>query len=245
MPDVLDRATRLLGALAAQPDVRWRLGDVATACALPPATCSRLLKRLVGLGWVTQDGNRGLYQIGPRAFALAHGQPYRAALIAAAQPWLARLAGDGGDGDGDGDGGAGLSVLVGWRRVFICGVRGDGRTLMPIDEATDIYPSPSGRVLLAGMTSREVHRAIDALGLPRTQAWSGIATRPALLAALRHIRRAGAAWSTSLPNDMAGVAVRVPDGNGGWAALGVWRSRTEWDPTLIDRVREAARHIRP
>jgi DNA-binding IclR family transcriptional regulator len=231
MTDVLDRITSLMTCLAANRHAGHRLGDIAADCGLPPATCSRLLKRLVVLGWVNQDRNRGQYQLGPRTFALAHGEPYRAHLVDAARTVFPDLAG------WTRDSGVGLSVLVGRRRIFLYGIDGFGQILMPVAHSTDLFASPSGRVLLAHLGSTAVHRMVDALGLPSREVWAGVSSREALLAALRQIRRAGAAWSDRLPGGMAGVAVRVPDGCGGWAALGAWRPRELFDASLIDAVR--------
>ncbi|MBN8527470.1 MAG: MarR family transcriptional regulator [Planctomycetes bacterium] len=75
MSRLLDRATTLIGVLGARPGEPRSVHQLAAEARLPPATCTRILKRLVDLGWADQDGNRGDYRLGPRAYALTAAAP--------------------------------------------------------------------------------------------------------------------------------------------------------------------------
>lgn len=88
--------------------------------------------------------------------------------------------------------------------------------------AEDLWSGASGRVLVASLPARERHVWIDHVGLPAASVWRGIATRRELLAALAEIRRDGVAVVEQTARGMYAIAVPLPDGVGGVAALGAY-----------------------
>jgi DNA-binding IclR family transcriptional regulator len=213
---LLDRATTLISALGGRPGQPRTVHDLAGEVGLPPATCTRLLKRLVELGWADQDGNRGAYRLGPRAYALAAVAPYRQRLVAAAAPAMRRLAARWPQA------GVVLVVLRPWSRHLLweCGAFvGAGRLRLLAEE---LWSGASGRVLVANLPTRERRQWIDHVGLPAASVWRGIATRRELLSALAEIRRDGAADLEQVRRGWWAVAVPMTDGEGGIAALGAY-----------------------
>lgn len=218
MSRLLDRATTLISALGSRPGLPRTVHELAAECGLPPATCTRLLKRLVELGWADQDGNRGAYRLGPRAYALTAASPYRQQLVGLAAPVMRRLAARWPQA------GVVLVVLRPWSRQMLweCGAfygAGDGRMRLV---AEDLWSGASGRVLVASLPARERHVWIDHVGLPAASIWRGIATRRELLTALSEIRRDGLAEVEQTARKLYAIAVPLPDGEGGTAALGAY-----------------------
>lgn len=218
MSRLLDRATSLISALGSRPGQPRTVHELAGEVGLPPATCTRLLKRLVALGWADQDGNRGAYRLGPRAYALTAASPYRQQLVGLAAPVMRRLSARWPLA------GVVLVVLRPWSRQLLweCGAfndAGPGRMRLV---AEDLWSGASGRVLMASLPARERHVWIDHVGLPAAAVWRGIATRRELLAALAEIRREGLAEVDQPARGLYAVAVPLPDGEGGTAALGAY-----------------------
>ncbi len=230
MPRLLERATAVICALGAEP---LSLHALARACALPPATCTRILKELVRLGWADQDGNRGDYRLGPRAYAVTSAAPYRQQLVGRLAPAMRGLAGRWPSA------GLVLVVLRPWRRhlVWECGAyhgAGTGRLRLVAEE---LWSGASGRVLVANLPARERQRWIDRVGLPDPATWRGIARRSELLSALAEIRRDGWAELAQPRRGLWACAVPVADGEGGTAALGAYLPLSAPRDGLIDDLR--------
>lgn len=236
MPDLLSRATTLIATLGSQPQV---LPDLAAAAGLPAATTSRLLKRLVALGWADQDGNRGAYRLGPRAYALASASPYRQGLLAATIPDMRRLAARWPQA------GIVLVVLRPWGRhvLWECGAFTGGATGRLRLEAEDLWNGASGRLLVANLPVRERNQWIAQVGLPPASAWRGVLTRRELLAALADLRREGVSEVLQPLRGLWASAVLVPDGEGGLAALGAYQQLAlERSGLLSDLKKVSAAH---
>ncbi len=215
MSRLLERATTVITALGSDP---LPLHAIATSAGLPPATCTRLLKVLVRLGWADQDGNRGDYRLGPRAYTLTSATPYRQRLVASVAPTMRRLA------ERWPSAGFVLVVLRPWGRHLLweCGAYNGSAVGRMRLVAEELWSGASGRLLLAHLPARERHRWIDQVGLPAPSVWKGIATRRELLAALADVRRDG--WvEMALPRRrLWACAVPIPDGEGGYAAIGAY-----------------------
>jgi DNA-binding IclR family transcriptional regulator len=237
MIQVLNRASRLLELLAETGAAGRALGELATDSGLPPATCTRVLHDLASLGWVDQLGPRGRYRLGPRFAALAEARAYRRRLIAITEPILARLHERYGD------------------RVVLAALRGDTGRLLLIeyghppgharryDEKMDAYASASGRALLAQLTWQQRRRWVNANSLPTAKQWPGVQRWNELGTECARIRRCGWAENHPAAHPWSGIGVAIPDGEGGWAAIGLSCDRADWSPAVIARTRDAARRV--
>lgn len=235
---LLDRATAIIAALGTEP---LALHAVARATGLPPATCTRLLKELVRLGWADQDGNRGDYRLGPRAYALTAAGAYRPGLVETWAPRMRDLA------RRWPTAGVVLVVLRPWGRHLLweCGAFNGGGTGRLRLVAEELWGGASGRLLLALMPSRERHRWIDHVGLPAPSLWRGIVTRRELLDALAAIRRDDWCEVVQAKRGIWAGATPISDGEGGFAALGAYLPLTSPREGLrADLVATASRHAR-
>lgn len=237
MNRVLERATQLLACLGRHPD-GVALRALASESGVPASTCVRLLRDLVALGWADQSGPRGGYRIGPRAASLAHEQPYRGRLVEIVRPAAARLA-------------SRLraqvivAVMRGMRRLVVLRVEGDQAPFL-LEEERELYASASGRLLVATLSWRARRRLIDRIGLPPSGSWPGVSTAVELAAECAAIRRAG--WVLNRPSggDRHAVAVPLPDGEGGMAALALGMSKRGWsDAAALREARALARRLAP
>lgn len=238
MNQVLVRATRLLVRLGAHPS-GISLRALAAESGLPPSTCVRLLRDLVQLGWADQDGPRGDYRLGPRAASLDHDLPYRGGLVAMAKPVVAALA-------GRLDAQVLVAVLRGDRRLVVLRAEGRGdRDPLCLAEERELYASASGRLLVAHLPWRARRRLVDAIGPPGPRQWPGVGTWDELGRECAAIRRDALVVNRPADGDRNAVAVAVPDGDGGTAALAIGLLKYAWDErAAVAEARRAAAALR-
>ena len=233
---LLSRVTVLLTSLGRHPH-GVALRALAQETDIPPSTCVRLLRDLVALGWADQSGPRGGYRIGPRAASLAHEGPYRGRLVSEAQPLVTRLAHRHG-------GQVLIAVLRGERRLIILRAEGDGDPLC-LEEERELYASASGRLLVAQLAWRARQRLVEHVGLPDRRRWPGVATWDELGAECAAIRRAG--WVVNCPPEGGrnAVAVAIPDGQGGMAAMALGLPKQGWsEDAALRALRRTAAAIK-
>lgn len=216
---LLSRVTVLLTRLSRHPD-GVALRALALESGIPPSTCVRLLRDLVALGWADQSGPRGGYRIGPRAASLAHEGAYRGRLVGEAQQLVTQLAHRLG-------GQVLIAVLRGERRLIVLRAEGDGDPLC-LEEERELYASASGRLLVAHLAWRARLRLVERIGLPDRRRWPGVATWDELSAECAAVRRIG--WVVNCPPEGGrnAVAVAIPDGQGGMAAVALGLAKKGW-----------------
>lgn len=229
----LQRASLVLSTLAAAPG--QHLDAIAAHCALPRSSCARLLAALAALGWVEHHGARGGWRLGARAQALAEGRPYCTALVAAATGPLRAAA-------HTLQQPVALSVLAGNRRMVLMRVQPDGtcdRRLI-VDPDVGLAGSTAGRLLIAMQTPALRRRLCAACGLPDPVCWPGVVDAHELATELRALARERALEHTH--RGMRSAATVLPDGDGGWAALGTFR-RGSGHPRALAVLAQAAKRI--
>lgn len=230
MNRLLARTTLLLVRLGRHPE-GIALRALAAESSIPPSSCVRLLRDLVELGWVDQDGPRGTYRIGPRAASLAHDRPYRGRLVGIAQRPVAALA-------RRLQAQVLVAVLRGERRLVVLRAEGDGDPLC-LEEERELYASASGRLLVAHLSWRARSRLVARIGLPGPGGWPGVGDAAELAAECAEVRRAGFVINRPAGGDRNAVAIAIPDGDGGTAALAIGMPKRGWSDALA--MREARR----
>jgi DNA-binding IclR family transcriptional regulator len=235
MTRALERGMRLLEALATIPGMA-AVQELATRSGLPPATCTRLLHQLTAEGWVEQPLPRGPYRLGHRLHALARARPFRAALIAAGQPVITRLA----------RATASQTILVvrhEHRRILLASA-GDGpaRPTKPYEVAQDCWYGASGFALIAAAGPAVRRRLWQRAPTPCN--WPGVVTWRDLQEVCREANARG--WVEHHPRAVAlsAVGVALPDGEGGHAAIGLLVPRVCWHDGLITAAVRAAASIK-
>ena len=201
---VLERSTIILETLAEKPGQAWTVHEVVDATGIPAASCCRLLQQLRDLAWVDQAGQRSDYRLGPRAFALVGGAPYRPDIVTAARTAMLTLA------EQWPDSGVVLVKLseTGQEVLWVCGAY-DQSTLHHQTRQQAPWHGPAARILVANLSSKERMRWINRVGLPNHETWPGIANRSELLAALAQMRRDQHCSQHRKDHNMSALAVPV------------------------------------
>ncbi|PRY37747.1 IclR family transcriptional regulator [Geodermatophilus tzadiensis] len=202
----LERAFVLL-ELMADAGGEVAISRLAADSGLPVSTIHRLVRTLVGRGYVRQMPSRR-YVLGPRLIHL--GECSSRTLATWAQPHLTRLV------DAIGET-ANLAMLDGDRVVYAAQVpsRHSMRMFTEVGRRVHLHCTGVGKVLLAQLAPEQARRLLDSAGMPlRTE--RTVTDPDRLLAELPGIAEQG--YAVDDGEQEAGVrcvAVPVP---GGWAA---------------------------
>ena len=178
------------------------LSELAASADLPLPTIHRLLRTLVGLGYVRQLPNRR-YSLGPRLIRL--GEAASAQLGALAMPVLKNLVDELGET-------ANMAVLDSDQALYIAQApsRHSMRTFTEVGRRAHTHATGVGKAILAQLSDEQVRRVISRTGLPAaTQA--SITDVEELLADVSRIRQRG--YSVDEQEQELGVrcfAVGVP-----------------------------------
>jgi len=177
----VERAFEVLEVLAAS-DGEMALSAIAASSTLPPPSIHRLLRTLVGLGYVSQSENRN-YVLAPRLIHL--GEAANKQLGALARPELRRLA------DALGET-TNLAVLDADMVVYAAQApsRHAMRMFTEVGRRAHVHDTGVGKAMLAALPEAVVRSIVDRQGLPPSTERS-ITTMQGLLEELRVIRERG------------------------------------------------------
>jgi IclR family acetate operon transcriptional repressor len=198
----IDRAFAILEAMA---DAGGQLGlsQLSVALDLPPATVHRLVRTLVGLGYVRQEPSRQ-YSLGPRLMRLADASGKR--VDALAQPYMVQVVDVLGES-------VNLAVLDGEQIVYVAQVQPSGNFLRMFTEVgrrADPHATGVGKAILAEQPDAVVLDLLERAGMPRRTPRT-IVTPKAFLADLERVRRRGYALDDGEQElGVRCVAVAVP-----------------------------------
>jgi DNA-binding IclR family transcriptional regulator len=210
----LAKALAVLESVAEDPGAEKGLGEIAANAGLNKATCAHILKTLVETGYAEQDAPRCGYRLGPMAYRLARGGPYRRDLALKADPFLAELARETGET-------AVLAALRGGTRLVLGVAEGNQGIQVRSDilHHDDVYRTATGRVLLAHLSDEELASFVATKGLPGA-AWPGARTKAGLRKVLARVRRSGEALNRREPG-VVQVARPVREAGEVAAAIGL------------------------
>ncbi|MBN8216433.1 MAG: MarR family transcriptional regulator [Spirochaetes bacterium] len=160
--------------------------DLVKALGLNQATCIRILKELVSLGYLEQISRQHGYVIGPMAHWLARTARYKKDLLALAEPLVAELARR-----------EKQSVLIAslheGRRTILCHHNFNPAVHPEVDAPwyEDQYLTATGQVLLAYAESAVREAVLKRQGPPKLGPWKGLSSLAALERECERIRKAG------------------------------------------------------
>lgn len=233
----VERAFDVLEALAAA-EGPLPLADVAAATGLATPTAHRLLKTLLGRGYVRQVASRD-YGLGPGLMHL--GQKATPELAALAQGVLVEL-------EEASEETANLAVLDGELVAYIAQVPSRHRMRMFTEVGRRVLPHAAGvgKAILSALPESRVSEIVARTGLPGYTP-STLTSEPALLADLRESRRRGFAVDDGEQEvGVRCIAVPVP-GSLPPAALSISgpaaRVTEEKSVELIAELQRAAAHL--
>lgn len=199
----LDRAFAILEAMADAGGVVG-LSELAAAVNLPLATIHRLVRTLVGLGYVRQEPSRQ-YSLGPRLMRLADASTAR--LGALANPRMSVVVNALGES-------VDLAVLDGDEIVYVAHVEPSKnfmRMFTEVGHRARVHTTAVGKVMLAARPDQYVLDVLRRTGMERLTA-DTITTPEAFLDDLERVRARGYAIDHGEQElGVCCVAVPVPD----------------------------------
>lgn len=215
------------------------LEEIARATNLNKSTCAHIVSTLCDAGFVTRISRKEGYCLGPFVYLLTQNRCFKQELIQICSPimsWLHRRTGET----------VLLSVMYEGYKLIIHRI--DGRRQLS-DVRTKlikgiVYPTATGRMLMAHMSREELCEIYNRLGPPRGEEWTGVHNLKNMEAALEKIRRDGYVKATDEP-DVVGYACILKSHSGEpVAALGMAvPERLSDDSHLISDLKRAAQEI--
>jgi len=234
--EAVDRAVRVLNALAARP-IASTLSEAAVGAGLSKPTAYRILSTLIAEGFVAQNASSGAYRLGAAPLRLAarvlRDVTARDPALEAMRKIRAQVKET-----------VVLSVREGDYRYNIDSVEAENAIgqAQQIGVAIPLHAGAASRVLLAGMESEDLLSYLDRAPLTRFSETT-IVERDKLIEELARTRQLGYAVSSGeFASAGHAVAMAVSDANGrAIAALHVSAPRSRFSPTVRDRCVAALR----
>jgi len=180
----------------------YKLAELAREVELPKATVYRILTTLEGRGYLDRAGD-GSYRMAKKMFDLQRTEPIEQVLHRAAQPVMERLVASCKET-------VNLGILDAGEVVVINTVESPQAVRMSskIGNRRHLHATALGKILLAGMHDKEVHRLIKLKGLPKVTAET-LTTKTALAAELHKVRQQGWALDNQ-ENELEGRCIGGP-----------------------------------
>ena len=238
---VLHKTLDILEVIKAAP-AGLRLADLSRNVEMPKATVYRILATLEGRGYLDR-GEDGNYRVSKKLFDMQRAVPIEQVLNRVAQPLIVKLAASCKET-------VNLGILDAGEVVVINTAESPQAVRMSskIGNRRYLHATALGKVMLAGMTDKEVLRLIRLKGMPRLTA-NTIITKPALLAELQRIRRQNYALDNQeneIEGRCIGAPITGPDGRA-VAALSisgpVFRMDVKRAQSLVPALHEACAAI--
>ncbi|WP_163269437.1 IclR family transcriptional regulator [Chelativorans alearense] len=238
----LERGAAILDAVAGSPD-GLGLTEISGRVGLHTSTAFHLVKTLVGLGFLSQDGDGKKYRIGTRLFGLASGASRERTLLNFGLPVLEQLSALTGETS---------HLAVRERADVIVVARTEGAGLLQLSERVGItrpmHATALGKVLLAYMPEKERDELIKALPLNRIT--ENTITDPGKLRReMEIVRSEGIAHDRAeFDPDLRCIAMPVWDFTGRCAAaIGLsgpaWRMTPDVIGKRVPKLEEAAQQL--
>jgi len=186
----------------------YKLAELARKVELPKATVYRILMTLEGRGYLDRAAD-GSYRMAKKLFDLQRSEPLEQVLNRVAQPLLERLVHSCKET-------VNLGILDAGEVVVINTIESPQAVRMSSKIGNRRLPHATalGKVLLAGMTDKEVARLIRVKGLPRLTE-STLVTKPEVMAEIQKVRQQGWALDNQeneIEGRCVGAPIQGPDG---------------------------------
>jgi len=180
----------------------YKLADLARKVELPKATVYRILTTLEGRGYLDRAAD-GSYRMAKKLFDLQRTVPLEQTLHRVAQPVMERLVASCKET-------VNLGILDAGEVVVINTVESPQAVRMSskIGNRRYLHSTAIGKVLLGGMTDKEVQRLLRLKGIPKLTDET-LTTKPAILAEIHKVRAQGWALDNQ-ENEIEGRCIGAP-----------------------------------
>jgi DNA-binding IclR family transcriptional regulator len=190
----------------------FKLADLARQAGLPKATVYRILATLEGRGYLDRAGD-GSYRMAKKLFDLQRQAPLEQILNRVAQPLMERLVASCKET-------VNLGILDAGEVVVINTVESPQAVRMSskIGNRRLLHSTALGKVLLSGLTDKEVSRLVRVRGLNRLTGRT-ITRKADLLAEIQKVRQQG--WAIDdQENEIEGRCIGAPIHGPDWRVIG-------------------------
>jgi DNA-binding IclR family transcriptional regulator len=222
MIQVVVRALEILEYVSKQSNEPVSLSEISTAVGLHQPTCANIVKTLVTKNYLEHLGRKHGYRLGANAYHLTGNLAYSQNLILAAKDVMENLTKTLNESSL-------LGILRNHKRYLLHTSQSDHDLLVRSRTETDIYPTATGRILMAFMPIKDLENIIQVIGLPQPQVWQGAQTKEDLLLALDEIRRNEMAFTLSAKH-IVGVSVPIKKADKVLASLSVFLPESRYTP---------------
>ncbi|MHA4845048.1 IclR family transcriptional regulator [Flavitalea antarctica] len=228
MIQVVVRALDILEFVAQHGKEPVQLIKIAENAGLNQPTCANIVKTLVEKNYLENVGRKEGYRLGAGAYQLTGNLSYNQNLILAAKEPMEELSAQLNET-------ALLGVLRNNKRYILHAVQGDQDLQVRTRTEADIYPTATGRLLMAFLPAKELDKVIQSIGLPGSAIWPGVQTRESLEQALKKIREEEFVQTLSTKH-IVGFAVPVYKGKEIIAGLSVFLPESRFTPAHKDKI---------
>jgi IclR family KDG regulon transcriptional repressor len=239
MIQVVVRALEILEYVAKKENEPTTLTELAAAVGLNQPTCANIVKTLVDKKYLDHVGRRKGYRLGAMAYQLTDNVAYNEHLVLAAKGIMEELTAQLNETSL-------LGILRNNKRFLLHIANSDQDLQVRSRTESDVYPTATGRMLIAFLPEKELNELVDAIGLPSPQVWPDIETQEQLMKALETIRQQEMVITLSLKH-IVGIAVPLWKGGQVVASLSVFLPESRYKPNrvpiIIKAIQEAAGQI--
>lgn len=239
MIQVINRALEILEYVAKQAGEPASLSEIAEAAGIHQTTCANIIKTLTDKNYLEHLGRKKGYRLGAGAYQLTGNLAYNQNLILAAKPIMEALTAKLNESSL-------LGILRNNKRFLVQVVTSDQDLQVRTRSESDIYPTATGRLLMAFLPAKELDNLIQILGLPQPHIWPDIHSKEDLLSALQDIRKKELAVTLSAKH-LVGLAVPIRKNNLVIASLSIFLPESRFTSThkqiILHELRSAAQQI--
>jgi DNA-binding IclR family transcriptional regulator len=201
MIQVVVRALEILEFVSKQSGQAVSLSEIAAAVGLHQPTTANIVKTLVAKHYLDHLGRKHGYRLGANAYHLTGNLAYNENLLLAAKDVMEDLTHRVNENSL-------LGILRNHKRYLLHAVQADHDLSVRSRTEADIYPTATGRLLMAFLPDKELDNLLQIIGLPPAHVWPGTQTKDELLAALQTIRANDIVFTLSAKH-IVGVAVPI------------------------------------
>ncbi|HVG40594.1 MAG TPA: IclR family transcriptional regulator [Chitinophagaceae bacterium] len=181
MVQVIIRGLDILEFVAQHGKEPVQLINIAEHMELSQPTTANIVKTLLHKNYLEQLGRRKGYRLGVGAYQLTGNLSYNQDLILAAKEILGDLTKQINETSL-------LAVIRNNKRVILHMEECNQSLQVKTTAIADVYPTSTGRLLMAYMSQKELDKLINNIGLPTKKIWPGAETREGLERLLKEIR---------------------------------------------------------
>ncbi len=229
MVQVVVRALDILEFVGQHGKEPVQLMKIAENAGLSQPTTFNIVKTLVAKKYLEQVDRKTGYRLGPGVFQFTGTLSYSQNIVDAAKDIMEELGKELNET-------CLLGVLRNKKRIVLHAVASNHDLLVRTRAESDIYPTATGRLLIAFLSEKELNNLVKVIGLPAEQVWPGVQTREALEKELAKIRKDQFVQTLFSFKHIVGYAVPIRKNKEVVASLSVFLPESRYTPQLKDKI---------